>query len=57
VEQRDQATDAVSAIAAAMGVWAVRVHDVSGSRDAVRVAEAWRSGTSASWQPQGRRHG
>ena len=57
IEQRDRATDAVSAIAAAMGVWAVRVHDVSGSRDAVRVAEAWRSGTSAPWQPQGRRHG
>ena len=57
VEQRDQATDAVSAIAAAMGVWAVRVHDVSGSRDAVRVAEAWRSGTASPIQHHGRRHG
>jgi dihydropteroate synthase len=57
VEQRDQATDAVSAIAAAMGVWAVRVHDVSGSRDAVRVAEAWRSGTATPIQHHGRRHG
>jgi dihydropteroate synthase len=41
---RDQATDAVTAIAAHAGVWAVRVHDVAGSSDAVRVAEAWSSG-------------
>ena len=46
VDERDHATDAVTAIAAAMGVWAVRVHDVSGSRDAVRVAEAWRKGSA-----------
>lgn len=42
--QRDDATDAISAIAAARGVWAVRVHDVQGSHDAVRVAAAWRAG-------------
>lgn len=36
--QRDAATDAISAIAAAEGAWAVRVHDVRGSADAVRVA-------------------
>lgn len=45
VELRDDATDAITAIAAALGVWAVRVHDVQGSRDAVRVAEAWRRGS------------
>jgi len=38
---RDVATAAVSALAAAQGVWGVRVHDVVGSRDAVRVAQAW----------------
>jgi dihydropteroate synthase len=41
VDQRDAATDAVSALAAAAGVWCVRVHDVRGSLDAVRVAAAW----------------
>jgi dihydropteroate synthase len=44
VDQRDLATDAVSALAAAAGVWAVRVHDVPGSVDAVRVGQAWRRG-------------
>jgi dihydropteroate synthase len=38
---RDPATTAVSALAAAAGVWGVRVHDVQGSADAVRVAAAW----------------
>ncbi|MHB1210697.1 MAG: dihydropteroate synthase [Candidatus Nanopelagicales bacterium] len=40
-EDRDAATDAITAIAAVMGVWAVRVHDVRGSKDAVRVGAAW----------------
>lgn len=44
VDQRDIATDAISALAAAAGVWAVRVHDVAGSVDAVRVGSAWRLG-------------
>ncbi|MDP2287733.1 MAG: dihydropteroate synthase [Actinomycetota bacterium] len=44
VDQRDVATDAISALAAAAGVWAVRVHDVPGSADAVRVGEAWKRG-------------
>jgi len=44
IDQRDAATDAISAIAATHGVWAVRVHDVCGSRDAVRVAAAWSRG-------------
>ena len=38
--ERDAATDAISALAAAFGAWAVRVHNVSGSADAVRVAAA-----------------
>ena len=40
-EGRDAATAAVSALAAIHGVWGVRVHEVAGSRDAVRVAGAW----------------
>ena len=42
VDARDAATDAITALAAVHGVWAVRVHDVRGSRDAVAVARAWR---------------
>ena len=42
VDQRDTATDAITALAAAAGAWAVRVHDVRGSRDAIAVAGAWR---------------
>ena len=44
VDQRDVATDAISALAAAAGAWAVRVHDVPGSADAVRVGQAWKLG-------------
>ena len=44
VEQRDYATDAITALAAGAGVWGVRVHDVRGGRDAVAVAAAWRDG-------------
>ena len=46
VEGRDMATDAVSALAATFGAWAVRVHDVAGSIDAVRVGQAWAHGRS-----------
>lgn len=42
-ERRDLATGAVTALAAGAGVWAVRVHEVSASVDAVRVAAAWRA--------------
>ncbi|MFI9063118.1 dihydropteroate synthase [Streptomyces sp. NPDC053429] len=38
--ERDAATAAVSAIAAHQGAWAVRVHEVRASADAVRVARA-----------------
>ena len=43
VNDRDDATHAITAIAALEGVWGVRVHDVRGSADAVRVAMAWRA--------------
>jgi dihydropteroate synthase len=38
--ERDPATAAVSAVAAHEGAWAVRVHEVAASADAVRVARA-----------------
>jgi len=41
---RDDATDAITALAAAAGAWCVRVHDVRGSRDSVEVAAAWLRG-------------
>jgi dihydropteroate synthase len=37
----DDATVAVTALAAAAGAWCVRVHEVPANADAVRVAEAW----------------
>ena len=40
VVERDDATAAVSALAAAAGAWGVRVHDARASADAVRVAAA-----------------
>ncbi|MPV90417.1 dihydropteroate synthase [Georgenia ruanii] len=40
---RDHATTAVSALAAQSGAWAVRVHEVAATADAVRVAAAWRA--------------
>ncbi|MYR08378.1 dihydropteroate synthase [Gordonia sp. SID5947] len=43
---RETATASVSALAAMDGAWAVRVHDVEKSRDAVAVASAWRRGGS-----------
>ncbi len=41
--EREHATTAVSALAAAAGAWAVRVHEARASRDAVRVASAWQA--------------
>lgn len=46
VDERDAATDAITAMAALQGAWAVRVHDVRGSSDAVRVAAAWSAAQS-----------
>jgi len=42
VLERDDATTAITALAAAAGAWGVRVHDVRGSADAVRVVAAMR---------------
>ena len=42
MDGREAAGDAVSALAAAAGVWGVRVHEVRATRDAVLVARAWR---------------
>jgi dihydropteroate synthase len=39
-EGRDVATSVLSGIVAGHGIWAVRVHDARGSRDAVEVASA-----------------
>lgn len=39
--ERGNASLAVSALAAAQGVWCVRVHDVASNLDAVKVAAAW----------------
>lgn len=41
---RENATAAVSALAAMAGAWGVRVHDVTASLDAVKVAVAWKRG-------------
>ena len=40
---KDNATAAISALCAEHGVWAVRVHDVKKSRDAVAIGNAWRA--------------
>ena len=48
---RDAATVAISALAAAAGAWCVRVHQVPGNADAVRVAAAWREGTARRVRP------
>lgn len=39
--RRDLATAVTSALAVRAGAWAVRVHDVASTRDAVAVAAAW----------------
>jgi dihydropteroate synthase len=41
--ERDHASSAITALAAAAGVWGVRVHDVVADVDAVRVAARWRA--------------
>ncbi|MFP5347257.1 MAG: dihydropteroate synthase [Actinomycetes bacterium] len=44
--ERDDATAATSALAAAAGAWCVRVHDVAPTVAAVKVAAAWRAGSA-----------
>lgn len=41
VTEREAGTHAACALAAASGANMIRVHDVAGARDAVRVADAW----------------
>ncbi len=41
-DRRDDATVAITGLAAAAGAWCVRVHAAAGSADAVRVAARWR---------------
>jgi dihydropteroate synthase len=48
---RDEATVAISALAAAAGAWCVRVHQVPGNADAVRVAAAWREAAASPARP------
>jgi dihydropteroate synthase len=40
-QRRDLATAVTSALAARAGAWAVRVHDVAATRDALAIAHAW----------------
>ncbi|MGH3498280.1 MAG: dihydropteroate synthase [Nocardioidaceae bacterium] len=42
--ERDDATAAISGLAAAAGAWCVRVHDAAPSADAVRVVARWADG-------------
>ncbi|MCR2794308.1 dihydropteroate synthase [Microbacterium sp. zg.Y625] len=44
--RRDLATAVTSFLASADGAWAVRVHDVIATRDALAVARAWREGAA-----------
>jgi dihydropteroate synthase len=46
----DDATVAVTALAASGGAWCARVHQVAGNADAVRVAQAWRRARSPAGQ-------
>ena len=43
MDGKDNATAAISALCAEHGAWAVRVHDVEKSRDAVAIGNAWRA--------------
>ncbi|CAN7159255.1 dihydropteroate synthase [Arthrobacter sp. LjRoot78] len=50
-QERDHATAAITAISAARGAWAVRVHDVGPSLDAVKVAARMSAGTLGDSRP------
>lgn len=43
MDSKDNATAAISALCAEHGAWAVRVHDVEKSRDAVAIGNPWRA--------------
>jgi dihydropteroate synthase len=45
VTDRDLPTAVISALAAAAGVWGVRVHDVAATRLALDVVEQWNAGS------------
>lgn len=47
MDSKDNATAAISALCAEYGAWAVRVHDVAKSRDAVAIGNAWRAFANA----------
>ncbi|KLL10497.1 MULTISPECIES: dihydropteroate synthase [Protofrankia] len=51
--ERDDATQATTALLAADGVWAVRVHAVRAAADAVRVVQAWREAREWRARPAG----
>ena len=57
VAQRDDATVAVTALAAAAGAWCVRVHAVAANADAVRVAARWRDAAAPTRTGKGREGG
>jgi dihydropteroate synthase len=48
---RDAGTTAVSVLAAAQGVWCLRVHDVASTLDAVRVTARWGAEAAAMARP------
>ncbi|KQR75374.1 dihydropteroate synthase [Arthrobacter sp. Leaf337] len=50
-QERDHATAAITAISAARGAWAVRVHDVGPSLDAVKVAARMSAGSLGDSRP------
>jgi len=50
-DRSDEATVAISALAAAAGAWCVRVHQVPANADAVRVAAAWREAAAGRARP------
>jgi dihydropteroate synthase len=49
--ESDNATVAVTALAAAAGAWCVRVHQVPANADAVRVAAAWHAAAARRAKP------
>lgn len=54
VEDREDATVALTTLAGVAGVWAVRVHEVRGSVDALRVVARWRGHEFDAAAPTGR---